>query len=63
MLDLLCREGVFMAGIDSLPANEDFFGVVFQYVVGIVCAVSHRHAASRCVGTVYVGPVIAAVVE
>ena len=52
-----------MSRIDFFAAYENFFRVVFDYVVGVVGAIGNRHAAARMIGTICVRAVITAVVE
>ena len=40
-------KGMGMTGIDPLEADQDFFGVVFEHIVG---PVGHVRAAARLVG-------------
>ena len=49
MVSDFCK-GMGMTGIDPLAADQDFFGVVFEYIVGVVGPVGQGHAAARMVG-------------
>ena len=39
-----------MTGIDPLAAEQDFVGVVFEYIVGVVGPVGQGHVAARMIG-------------
>ena len=43
-------KGMGMTGIDPLAPDQDFFGVVFEHIVGVVGPVGQGHAAARMVG-------------
>ena len=44
-------KGMGMTGIDPLAADQDFFGVVFEHIVGVVGpVVGQGLAAARMVG-------------
>ena len=43
-------KGMGMTGIDPLAADQGFFGVIFEHIVGVVGPVGQGHAAARMVG-------------
>ena len=42
--------GMRMTGVDPFAADGDFFGVVFEHILGFVGPVGQGHAAARMVG-------------
>ena len=43
-------KGMEMTGIDSLAAEQDFVGVVFEYIVGVGGPVGQGKMSARMVG-------------
>ena len=43
-------KGMEMTGIDPLNAEQDFVGVVFEYIVSVGAPVGQGHVAARMVG-------------
>ena len=45
-------KGMMTTGIDPLEADQGFFGVVFEHIVGGVGPAGHGDAAARLVGVI-----------
>ena len=52
-----------VASVNAFAAYDNFFGIFFQYVMGIVCAVGECYAAARFFGVIDVCSVVEAIIE